>query len=240
MIEPMVFRSGIRCGAFHDPTLGDDFPSIPTTTIKVGYCKLQHFPWRQLLIAAGMYRLLGHVEQPDAPPADWTITGLMVGLGETPAEVRQRLSWPPAGHGEGYDMTGLRLENVNLRSVDGGRTWRDITGDIPRHRRNWSTPVVMDPNDNRVLYYGAARLWRSMDAGRTWQFVSDELPRGYVARPLLGTISTIAVAPSASVAGRRSRHSARQTSSQASAPTSSVVMPTRVSPTTTRSPKRLV
>ena len=45
-----------------------------------------------------------------------------------PEEVRHRLSWPPAGH-EGYDMTGLMLENVHLRSTDAGKTWEHVSAD---------------------------------------------------------------------------------------------------------------
>ena len=45
-----------------------------------------------------------------------------------PKAVRERLSWPPPGR-EGYDMTGLVLENVHLRSTDGGKTWRKVSAD---------------------------------------------------------------------------------------------------------------
>ena len=47
---------------------------------------------------------------------------------KAPADVRKRLGWPPAGM-EGYDMTGLILENVHLRSADGGETWDHVSAD---------------------------------------------------------------------------------------------------------------
>ena len=49
-------------------------------------------------------------------------TGPFQGRPRAPDEVRRRLAWPPAGR-EAYDMTGLRLENVHLRSADSGRSW---------------------------------------------------------------------------------------------------------------------
>ena len=45
-----------------------------------------------------------------------------------PQQVRHRLSWPPVGQ-EDYDMTGLVLENVHLRSTDGGKTWVKVSAD---------------------------------------------------------------------------------------------------------------
>jgi hypothetical protein len=47
---------------------------------------------------------------------------------KAPPEVRKRLGWPPTGI-EGYDMTGLILENVHLRSTDGGETWEKVSAD---------------------------------------------------------------------------------------------------------------
>lgn len=51
-------------------------------------------------------------------------TGPFVGRPRAPEDVRRRLSWPPAGHVDGYDMTGLHMENVNLWSGDRGRSWQ--------------------------------------------------------------------------------------------------------------------
>ena len=47
---------------------------------------------------------------------------------QAPQEVRQRLTWPPAGQ-SGYDMTGLDLRNVHLRSHDAGKTWQPVSAD---------------------------------------------------------------------------------------------------------------
>ncbi len=55
-----------------------------------------------------------------------------------PEEVRKRLSWTPAGHenSEDYDMTGLCMENVNLRSDDAGQEWQVVGTDYFTPRMN--------------------------------------------------------------------------------------------------------
>ena len=55
-------------------------------------------------------------------------TGPAQGRTAAPREVQQKLSWPPPGH-PGYDMTGLELRNVHLRSTDAGATWREASAD---------------------------------------------------------------------------------------------------------------
>jgi len=56
-------------------------------------------------------------------------TGPIVGRLRAPQEVRRMLDWPPAGHSEAYDMTGLDLQNIHLRSADYGHTWQIESGD---------------------------------------------------------------------------------------------------------------
>ena len=55
-------------------------------------------------------------------------TGRAEGRPRAPEEVQRKLSWPPPGH-PGYDMTGLDLRNVHLRSKDAGGTWREVSAD---------------------------------------------------------------------------------------------------------------
>ncbi|MDP6057736.1 MAG: hypothetical protein QGH33_02535, partial [Pirellulaceae bacterium] len=52
-------------------------------------------------------------------------TGPVEGRPRAPKEVQHQLTWPPAGR-PGYDMTGLDLRNVHLRSKDGGKTWQQV------------------------------------------------------------------------------------------------------------------
>ena len=55
-------------------------------------------------------------------------TGPFENRRQAPKDVRHRLSWPPKGR-PGYDMTGLDLKNVHLRSTDSGKTWRQVSAD---------------------------------------------------------------------------------------------------------------
>jgi photosystem II stability/assembly factor-like uncharacterized protein len=59
---------------------------------------------------------------------------------------------------------------------------------------NWSTPVVMDPNDSQVLYYGTHSIYRTIDGANSWVKISPQLTN-YSSLTRTGTITTIAVAP---------------------------------------------
>jgi len=51
-------------------------------------------------------------------------TGPVKGRPKAPPEVMKKLSWYPQ-----YDMTGLDLRNVHIRSADGGKTWTKVSAD---------------------------------------------------------------------------------------------------------------
>ncbi len=74
-------------------------------------------------------------------------------------------------------------------SFDGARNGIDLN-----EPTNWSTPVVMDPNDSRVLYYGTNRVYRTTNGADSWQAISGNLT---LQKPgsRLGTVTSIAVAP---------------------------------------------
>ena len=55
-------------------------------------------------------------------------TGPVEGRPQAPKEVQHKLTWPPPGH-PGYDMTGLDLHNVHLRSTGAGKTWQHASAD---------------------------------------------------------------------------------------------------------------
>jgi hypothetical protein len=55
-------------------------------------------------------------------------TGPVNGRIQAPRDVQHKLSWPPPG-APGYDMTGLELKNVHLRSTDSGKTWKQVSAD---------------------------------------------------------------------------------------------------------------
>jgi photosystem II stability/assembly factor-like uncharacterized protein len=81
------------------------------------------------------------------------------------------------------------------KSTNGGNNFfsslNGINGGEPT---NWSTPVVMDPNDNNVLYYGTDRIYRTTNAADNWIAISGDLSDG-IPGTRLGTVTTIAVAP---------------------------------------------
>ncbi|MGB5531298.1 MAG: T9SS type A sorting domain-containing protein [Ignavibacteriaceae bacterium] len=58
---------------------------------------------------------------------------------------------------------------------------------------NWSTPVIMDPNNSNILYYGTNYLYRTTNSADNWTKISPQLTDYNGGR--LGTLTTMAVAP---------------------------------------------
>jgi photosystem II stability/assembly factor-like uncharacterized protein len=56
------------------------------------------------------------------------------------------------------------------------------------YRFNWSTPMIISPHDNRVVFYGGNKLFRTADKGHTWQVISPDLTRNqdWKKLPLMG------------------------------------------------------
>ncbi|MDN3293309.1 glycosyl hydrolase [Streptomyces ficellus] len=84
-----------------------------------------------------------------------------------------------------------------FRSTDGGDTLTYFADRTTYKRRNWFTPVVFDPRDPKVLYYGSEVLNRSTDGGATWRAISPDLSGGPGPDPIYtnyGTITSIAPA----------------------------------------------
>jgi hypothetical protein len=81
------------------------------------------------------------------------------------------------------------------RSTNGGSTMTGF-GATTSDRRNWLTPVVFDPANPAVMYYGGNRLNRSTNSAQSWTVISPDLshgPGGVDGFPF-GTITTIAIA----------------------------------------------
>ena len=82
------------------------------------------------------------------------------------------------------------------KSTNGGGSFSSSTDGIDSgDRTNWSTPVVMDPTNPQVMYYGSYRVYKSTNQGDWWTAISDDLTGGDHGANY-GTVTTIAVAPS--------------------------------------------
>jgi photosystem II stability/assembly factor-like uncharacterized protein len=84
------------------------------------------------------------------------------------------------------------------KSTDLGSSWDEVLNGINSgDRRNWSTPVVMDPSNRNTLYYGTYRLYRTTNGAASWAPISSDLTNGPGPGNItFGTVTTIAVAPS--------------------------------------------
>ncbi|WP_169084225.1 S-layer homology domain-containing protein [Paenibacillus sp. PL91] len=86
-----------------------------------------------------------------------------------------------------YTNDWTDMNGVMLRSTDRGDTWQrtempfKMGGNMPG--RNMGERLSIDPNDNRILYFGARSgngLWRSADYGETWSKVDSFTAAGNV------------------------------------------------------------
>ena len=115
-------------------------------------------------------------------------TGPIAGRPKAPDDVRTYLTWPPTGHGEEYDMTGLDLRHVHLRSTDFARTWELVSDDPFKSCMNGAPGETEEVFPDDTATYGGVILrgvWgpylpynddvpkdgflqRSSDGSRTW------------------------------------------------------------------------
>jgi len=79
------------------------------------------------------------------------------------------------------------------KSTDGGNSFDNATNGINgSEKTNWSTPVIMDPNNSNILYYGTNKVYRTTNGAALWTAISPDLTNGNQVR--LGTVTTIDVA----------------------------------------------
>lgn len=153
--------------------------------------------------AAGQYAAIEHQRRviyrsPQAPGftswvGAWTMpddsimvcftqaTGPIEGRPLAPEEVQRQLDWPPPGQPL-YDMTGLELRNVHLRSTDSGLSWEKVSADAFTSNMNGVTgepevaladgTIIRGVNGFQLPYNPEARktgyLQRSHDGTLTW------------------------------------------------------------------------
>ena len=94
------------------------------------------------------------------------------------------------------DIIYAESQNGNLeKSTNGGSDFNYARNGInPDEPTNWSTPVVMDPNDPDILYYGTDRVYRTTNGANNWTSISPDLTDD-IPGTRLGTVTTIDVAP---------------------------------------------
>lgn len=82
------------------------------------------------------------------------------------------------------------------KSTNGGNSFNTaMNGISSSDRKNWCTPVVFDPTNPEILYYGANRLYKSTNRASNWEAISTDLTNGPGLNLVFGTISTISVSP---------------------------------------------
>jgi photosystem II stability/assembly factor-like uncharacterized protein len=83
------------------------------------------------------------------------------------------------------------------KSTNGGLSFSGaLNGVNSSDRRNWSTPVAMDPSDPNTLYYGTYRLYKTTNGAQNWSAISGDLTDGPGSGNLVfNTLTTIAVSP---------------------------------------------
>jgi photosystem II stability/assembly factor-like uncharacterized protein len=115
--------------------------------------------------------------------------------------------WSPIFGGDGFqtlvdptntDVIYALSQNGNLgKSINDAASFSGATNGISSSdRNNWDTPVVMDPQDSQILYYGANRLYKTTNAAGNWTAISPDLTNGSGGGNLtFGTIISISVSP---------------------------------------------
>jgi photosystem II stability/assembly factor-like uncharacterized protein len=83
------------------------------------------------------------------------------------------------------------------RSTNGGQSFNNATSGINSNDRfNWNCPVVLDPNDPTILYFGTNKLYKSTNRAAFWTAISTDLTDGPQPGNLAyNTLTTISVSP---------------------------------------------
>ncbi len=94
--------------------------------------------------------------------------------------------WDPIFGGDGFqpwvDPTNTNViyalsQNGNLgKSIDDGQSFNNLNA--PGARKNWNSPIILDPVDSETIYFGANQLYRSTNGGANWNAISGDLTNG--------------------------------------------------------------
>lgn len=117
------------------------------------------------------------------------------------------VDWTPIFGGDGFqplvDYTNTAViyalsQRGNLgKSINNGASFSGAMNGISgSDRKNWDTPIEMDPIDSQILYYGANRLYKTTNAAGNWTAISPDLTNGSGGGNLtFGTIISISISP---------------------------------------------
>ena len=113
-------------------------------------------------------------------------------------------NWTSVNGGDGF-YTAIDYTNSNYQYAESQygaivrttNNWSSSSGGSSGFtgRKNWSTPILIDPNNPQVLYTGSERLHRSTTRATAWTPISPDLTNGPVPGfSAYATITTIDVA----------------------------------------------
>jgi hypothetical protein len=105
-------------------------------------------------------------------------TGPINGRPQAPKAVQEKLNWPPKG-APGYDMTGLDLKNIHLRSSDSGKTWKQVSADSFKSCMNGVTGEAQTALPDGTVVRGVFGFYLPYD--------HDVPPTGFLQRSSDGT-----------------------------------------------------
>jgi len=94
--------------------------------------------------------------------------------------------WSPIYGGDGFqplvDPTDTNIiyalsQNGNLgKSTNDGASFFGLNA--PGARKNWNSPILLDPQDPETIFFGANQLMKSENGGSNWQAISPDLTNG--------------------------------------------------------------
>ncbi|MCF8235049.1 MAG: T9SS type A sorting domain-containing protein [Bacteroidales bacterium] len=79
------------------------------------------------------------------------------------------------------------------KSTNGGYDFNYIAWDMYYDRKNWMSPLVMDPANPEILYFGTHRVWKTSNGGSSWIEISGDLTQG--SSGSFHTLTTLAISP---------------------------------------------
>ena len=158
--------------------------------VYISYDRAQHFKFVKNLPVSQFYHVSYDFQYPY-----WVYGGLQDnGSWRGPSRAFnvvgiQNKDWENVGGGDGFYVFADPYEpHIVYNEWQGGRLQRynRKTGEMkdirplpkkgePEYRFNWNTPVILSPNDPKVIYMGAQFLLRSKDRGDSWERISPDL-----------------------------------------------------------------